>query len=210
MFTPQEPGARDPLGPSPLQGAVDREDISDDFVQTALKNAGEPLPFVLIFQPGFQGIHVGRQAPFSPQVIPRILVGWSNVVGCDTKHPGQQKREALRIMRGMPGIDRSVRKQRVIVPNRRPIPTPITGIRPPWQRLAGIPLSLPKMEQSAGSKSLLQPPNQGVGEALFLRPDRSKIPLFAIHVINGNKRRLTSHREAHVAFLQFRVQPVAE
>ena len=61
------------------------------------------------------------------------------------------------------------------------------------------------MQQAAGREAVAQPPDQHIAAFIFLRPERRGVPFRAVHVVDGNKRRLAAHRQPHVVRLQIRI-----
>ena len=96
------------------------------------------------------------------------------------------------------------------MPDHLAVLAPVATQRPARQRLAGVPLALAEMQQAAGSEPVFQPANQRARQSALFRAHRGEVPFCAVHVVDGNERRLPAHGEAHVVPVEFRVDPVAE
>ena len=79
------------------------------------------------------------------------------------------------------------------------IAPPVEPQRPPRQAFTRIPLPLPEVEQAAGCEPLFETVDQGSGTLLLGGPNGSRVPLFAVEIIDAQERRLTTHRQADVA-----------
>ena len=66
------------------------------------------------------------------------------------------------------------------------------------------------MQESAFTVLRAQLLNQRIGVATFGRAKRSDIPLGRIAIFIGNKRRLTTHRQSHIARNQIAIHFFAE
>src|SRR6185436_7292194 len=69
---------------------------------------------------------------------------------------------------------------------------------------------LPEMQQSSGSELVLDALQQLGRHAPLGWPNGRCVPLLGVHVIDGNERRLTAHREPHVARSQIFIDLIAE
>ena len=91
-----------------------------------------------------------------------------------------------------------VGEQRRIAPQRLAVGAPVDAERPARQRLAGIPLALPDVQEAAGREALREPAQQRFGQLALLRRQRRVVPLGAVHVVDRHERRLAALREPHV------------
>ena len=103
-----------------------------------------------------------------------------------------------------------VGKQRRVAPARQTVLAPVSGKRPAWQLLAGIPLTLPEVQESSRRVARRQLVHQLRGKPSFGRAKRRRIPLFAVAVQRRDERRLPAHRQPHVARGQIGIHRVAE
>jgi hypothetical protein len=55
--------------------ALQRQDVTDDLVQSPFKNFRQTRAVFRVFEIGFERIHIGRQAALLPQIIPGVLEG---------------------------------------------------------------------------------------------------------------------------------------
>ena len=81
---------------------------------------------------------------------------------------------------------------------------------PAWQLLAGVPFALPVVQQAALGETLLQAAHQILAIAPLGWTNRIDVPFPAVHVVDRNERRLATHAQAHIIFLQVQIHPVTE
>src|SRR5258708_11712033 len=85
-----------------------------------------------------------------------------------------------------------------VAPDRLAILAPVAAERPARQLLAGVPLALAEMQQWPFGEAIRQLAKQHAGLAALLRPQRQRVPLVAVHVVDRHERRLPAHGEPHV------------
>ncbi len=115
---------------------------------------------------------------------------------------------------GVGGIRRA-RSSRVgnegpIAPQRFAVAAPIHAQRPPRQRLAGIPLALPRVEEAALGESLGKAAQQHLGQLPLFRRQCRVIPFRAIHVVDRNERGFAALRQPHVVVREIQVDLPSE
>src|SRR4026209_3010191 len=110
----------------------------------------------------------------------------------------------------VPIVDGVVCEQAVVVPDRPAVATPPAAQCPARERLAGIPLALAAEQHGTRSKLLLQPPDQHAGAFALLWSERRSAPFGAVHVVDRDERRLTTHREPDVGSREIPVDLFAE
>src|SRR5687768_6790924 len=66
------------------------------------------------------------------------------------------------------------------------------------------------MQQAARPPMALQTPEENSGELPFFSADGGEVPLFTIHVVDGNKCRFTSHGQPDIAALEIRIDRMSE
>src|SRR5882757_2712119 len=103
-----------------------------------------------------------------------------------------------------------VRQQRGRAPDWLPVATPVTIERPPWQRLARIPLALPKMSEAARGVLRHQALIQIDRQTALVGSQCGRIPLRTIRIIDGYERRLAAHGETYVLRLKLGVDFVPQ
>ncbi len=82
--------------------------------------------------------------------------------------------------------------------------------RPPWQRLARIPLPLPVMQQRSGREVRLELFEQRFGEHALGGPERGDVPFGPFHVVDRHERRLATLRQAHVVRGEVEIDALAQ
>ncbi len=177
---------------------LERQHQADRRFQTARENLPQALPFLRVVEAIVNWIDVDRQLALALQVVERIFEGFTNVIGIDAEPQRQGVHELLRVS-GPKIAVRSLGKQRRIMPERNAVGPPVASQRPARQRLAGIPLSLTKMQQAARSEAPPQAIDQALGQPSLLGAKRGGIPFLAIHVVDGDEGRFAAHGEANVA-----------
>ena len=96
------------------------------------------------------------------------------------------------------------------MPARLAVGAPADGQCPARQLLAGVPLALAEMQESAAGVLGAQPVHQLGGEAALGGAERVDVPLGAVAVVHRDEGRLAAHRQAHVLALQLRIDVVAQ
>src|SRR5262245_8626736 len=97
-----------------------------------------------------------------------------------------------------------------IMPKRHTVGAPVTCVRPPRQRLAGIPLPLPKMQESARREFLSQTTNKRRGQTLLGWAKCGGIPFLTIEVIDRDECRFTAHGQPDIGSLEFLIDSIAK
>ncbi|MNS63763.1 hypothetical protein D3C72_968660 [compost metagenome] len=200
MLVAQIPAAALPL--IALGGARQRQDLADDLVQTLAEDFAQARTLQRLFKTGILGADVLRQSAFAPEVIEIIFVG--------RKHKACRNFQALGDTRQKtPGqlaigavIFLLIGDQRVVLPDRHAVASPVAIERPARQLLTGVPLALPEMHQPLRRVASTHALEQLGGQSAFIRPQRRRVPLGAVRVIDGHEGWLTAHGQAHIAFQQ--------
>ena len=210
MLTTQHPQGRLPARPIETGLPRERQHEPRRPAEPTAEDASEPLALFGVVKLVVDRVDVDRQEPLTVNVGERILVGRDHVLAADLEPVRQSVREALGV--GFTGTSGPARitEQRSVGPQRRTIGSPVAGEGPPRERLAGIPLALAEVQQSAGCVAVTQPANQRGGQPLLRLAERGSVPLVPVHVVDGNERGLTTDGQPHVVRSQFRVDGVAE
>ena len=144
------------------------------------------------------GIDVVGNETLLEHPVGRVLVSGLHVVRRDSQACGNPLGEAFCIVaRRLPGVGLAG-DQAVVAPDRHAIAAPIQRKRPARQRLAGIPFALAVMQEAARRETIAQAPDQLVGVAAFLRPERRGVPLRRLIIVDRNESRLAAHGQPHV------------
>ena len=180
-------------GPAPH-----RQHVADDAVETLLEDAREARAILFVLQLRLQRVDVDRQPPLGHEVVPDVLVRRDDVIAVHRQRVGQRTDESAGLGVAMAVVDGLVGDEAVVSPHRNAVSPPPAAERPARQRLARIPLALAEVQQRARRESLLQTPDERAGQMTLGGAERREVPLGAVHVVDRDKRRLPSHRQAHV------------
>ena len=163
-----------------------------------LEDLCEALALQFILQIGFQRINIGRQPAFFPEVVVDVFVTWHQPSRVRAERRSKRDREVTRIIRRMPIVFGFISNEMVINPDRHAVFPPETTQCPARKLFAGIPFSLPVMEQSAGSELRPQPLDKFAGQQALMRADGGIIPLRSVRIVNAHESRLSTHRQPHI------------
>ncbi len=144
------------------------------------------------------------------QVVERILKRRIRILRIDTEAAGQSFQKALSVGWSEIRFVFFIGQQLAIVPHGDAILAPKAGERPAWQRFARIPLAGSKMEQCAGREPGSQPLDQPPRELALFRAHGGVVPLFAVHIVDGDEGRLTAHGQPDVVLPNLGVHVVTQ
>ena len=65
------------------------------------------------------------------------------------------------------------------------------------------------MQEAAGSELLAQSLEKNARQSQFGGTERSRVPLLAVHIVNGNKCGFAAHREPDIAGSKFGIDLIA-
>ena len=85
-----------------------------------------------------------------------------------------------------------------VLPHRNTILPRDAIERPARQRLPGIPLALPEVQQAAGRRSFAQAADQDQTAGSLDRSQRIEVPLRALGLVDSYERGLAAHGQAHI------------
>jgi len=182
MVGAQKPGAASPAGSA--RQRRQRQNVTGDLVEALIEDAAKADAFLLAFEAGLERVHVHRQTPFAPHIIPRVFVGRDDVFGFETQNTSQFSHKIHGVPFAITVGMIFAREQRGIVPDGLAVLAPIASESPARQGFARIPFSLAEMQQAAVGKFLLLPAHQVFRKFQLFRPNRREIPFRAIHVVN--------------------------
>ncbi len=191
--------------------ALHRQDEAGGLGQAVGEDAGETGPLLRVVELRIQRIDILGQGLLPGHERHRVLVGGKHVVVLDAEAGCHRHRQTLgigqrrlrhRLLRRRLGLRR--------LPQRHSVAPPEQVEGPARQALAGVPLALAKMQQAVRREPVAQPADQVHGERPLHRPVGGGVPLLAVHVVDGNERRLAADRQAHVVGDQPLVDPVPE
>ena len=97
-----------------------------------------------------------------------------------------------------------------VAPDRLAVPPPVAGEGPARKLLARIPFALAEMQQRPGGKTVGEAAEQHAGQPPLLRPERQRVPLVAVHVVDRDEGRLATHGEPHVALADVALDRLAD
>lgn len=205
-----EPRTTAPAEAVAAPAAFERQDETDDVIESLLEDLRQAGAFLGIAQVRLEGIDIDRQALLPPEVVIHVLVGGLEPAFADAERLRQGQSEGARLGFAVAEIDRFIGDQVDVVPDRHAVLAPVAGERPARQRFAGVPLALAVVEQAAGGEARAQALEQRAGEQTLRGTDRGGVPLGAIHVVHADKGGFATHRQAHVADGQAGVDLMAE
>ncbi len=198
MLGTQRPQTTLPLGSvfsfCPLQG----QHIPGGLAKTSLKHVPDLFALQGIVKFVVERIDIRGKLALLQEVSKRVLVGVNNKFRSDLEPPSQFLGKVARRIHAEAIVAVDLRKQARVVPKGGTVSPPITREGPPWQRLAGIPLPLSIVEQAALAKFLAQAKQEFARHAFLSRSQRRRVPLFALHVVDGDERGFAAHRQAHI------------
>ena len=202
----QEPRPAAPAPPFSVRGAVvhahDRQHRAGRCLEPLLEDARDALALHRILRLVGVDLDVAGQAPLPPQIVPGVLEGLEEIAGIELQPFGQRHREAVGDRgrgAGRLGLERG---QRGIAPDLLAVLAPVAGERPARQLLSRIPFALAEMQHRSRGEAVRELAEQHAREAAFLRPQRQRVPLRAVHVVDRHEGRLAAHGETHVALLE--------
>ncbi len=178
-----------------------RQYVADGIVQAAFQVRGQGAPLNRVGQVHRQRIEVDGDFAFFQRPVQRVFVTRRERVGVH----GQVLHEFVRELFGVfvgEAVVGFLGDEVVVLPNCLTVGAPVERVLPAWKRLAGVPFSLPELQQPAVGKAFFQAQSQVVGKLALQRPVGHRIPLVGLEVIDGNESRLAAHRHADIMVLQ--------
>ena len=208
-FGTQEPRAGLPAGQA-VRVASDRQHVPDHLVEPLAEDLAQALAFERVGQTRIEGVDVGRQLAFTPEVVPGVLVGGKDVLGIERQTARHAREETARLALGDLAVLALVGKQLRVRPDRFAVLAPVEVERPAGQLLARVPLALTVVQQPAVAVLQAQLLHQVGGQQTLGRAHGLGVPLGAIAVIDRHEGRLTALRESNVIAAQVVIDPVTE
>src|SRR4051794_9968479 len=101
----------------------------------------------------------------------------------DAELAGQVREERRRVLGTVAIVAAVVGDELRVAPDRFAILAPVARQRPARQRLAGVPLPLPEMEQRPRSETIAEPAKEDVGTLALRRPEGVGVPLGLIAIL---------------------------
>ena len=205
------PGTAEPRGTTrDALTTPNRQHEAHLVVQSLVEHPTQAHALHFVVQTGVKGVHVHRQTAFTPQVVERVFITRLNMRSAHAQLVGQSVDEQSGIVGAVTHPAALIGKQQRVVPARLTIGAPEDGQGPPGQLLAGIPLTLAKVQEAALTIARAQLVHQFGGQPAFGGPERIGVPLRAITVIDRHKGWLPAHGQAHIACRQQAVHLVAQ
>jgi hypothetical protein len=68
----------------------------------------------------------------------------------------------------------------------------------------------PEMQEAIRTKCVAKSAEEILAHPELCGTERSRVPFFAVHVVDRNERRLSAHREPHVAASEFIIDEVPD
>ena len=204
----QEPRTALPPGGMPISGAMcvaapvmipnDRQHVADRAFEALLEDPRQALALQRILHFRFVDHDIAGQAPFAPEVVPGVLVGREKIVRVELQALREGEREAVRRLDGSADRLALQRIELRIAPDRFAVLAPVAAQRPAWQLLAGVPFALAEMQQRSGREPACELAEQHARQPPLLGPQRQRIPLRSVHVVDRHEGRLAAHGEPQV------------
>ncbi len=148
-FAAQEPRSRPPPPCAGFFIARHRKHVAHHLLQPLRENLAKAVALERVGQAGVQRIHVGRQLALAPEVVPDILECREHVRGIQRQMLGHAVQESLRLLGCHAIVAVLVGEPSGVSPNRLAVLAPEKVERPPRQLLAGVPLALATVQQTA-------------------------------------------------------------
>ena len=190
--------------------ALQRQHVADHGVQPLGEDAAQADTLHLVLEPGFERVHVDRQAALAPQVVPGVFVAGLDEAVAQAELARQGLDEPLRILGGV-GVGLAlVGKQRGVVPDRLAVGAPADRQCPARQLLAGVPLALSEVQEAALAVFVAQLVHQLAGQAALGRAQGVGVPFRRVAVVHGHEGGLAAHGQSHVAGDQLLIDPGAQ
>src|SRR5499433_1721956 len=187
-----------------------RQSITHDLLEASGEYPHQTLALEGIVNPGIKWIDVGGQAPLTPQKIKNVLVSREYMPRVEPQPFGDatEKSRSASLRRAIGS--RFIRNERLMAPDRLTVGAPETVERPAWELFARIPFALAEMDQALHPVALAQTMIEIGGEPALVRSQRRGVPFFAVGIIDRYKRRLSTHRQSHIASREIGIHMVAE
>jgi hypothetical protein len=201
------PRAADPIAALALR---QWQQIADDLPHPLPEDAAQSCALQFVVELRIRRADVHRQPPFAPKVVADIFMPRLHVLHADAQALRERGAEALRVGAGVAQRLALVGEQGRIVPARLTVGAPADRQRPARQLLARVPLALAEVQEAALPVVLAQLQRECLCKAALRRAERRGVPFGRFAVVDRNERRLTAHRQAHVALLQFAIDCMAE
>ena len=176
----------------------------------ALQSAGEAAAILGAVDVVLGRIDVDRHLPLGADDVVHVLEGRDDAAGRHRQTLGDLLQERAGLLRPERLRLGQVRQQRWIRPKRLPVGPPQAAVAPPRQRLAWVPLALPKVQQRTGGEAVAKPMQQLYGQIPLVLADGVGGPLGRLHVVDRDERGLTAHRQPHIAGGEVGVDAMAQ
>ena len=193
----------------PATGAPAAASLSDDLPfqrqgvayfcgQACAEQAAKTLTLQRIIQFAVGRVQVDGQPALLPQVITYIFIAGHNQPGINTQLASQGMDKGFTSLARQFSRCTLIGQPLVVVPQGQAVLPPVQRQGPARQWLTGIPFALADMHQAVAGIMTLQAPEQLVCEFAFVISQGLGIPLGAVHIVDGDKRWLTAHGQAHI------------
>ncbi len=187
-----------------------RQSITGGNIESSRQHFSQMPSFDGIVLGSLQWIQIRWQVVFFPQGMKDIFKSGNQIGIADAKFKGQVSGELFSLLDSAMVIDIIPGQKLFITPQWEAITAPIAFERPAGQQFTRIPFSLPVVQNTSRSKRFAQPQQQIPGQLAFFLPQSGCIPLGRLHIINGDKRRLSAHGQAYIALLQTLIDITAQ
>ncbi len=206
VLAPGLPHFTGPIGPPTLN----RYDEAHWRGEATIEHAGDAGPLLLRADGRLEGVDLARQRGFLQQPMGRILVGVLHVVAFEPEPVRDGLHQAPRVLD--PGAPRAglLGDEVGVAPDRFAVPAPVEREGPARQALAGIPLALAVVKESAGREARAQATDEAVGEPALARAQGLGVPFGRLEVVDRNEGRLAARGQADIAGPEVGVDPLAE
>ena len=193
-----------------LPACFERQHVATRLIQTREQQAGEPGALVGIGEIRLERIGVDRQRSFFLEQRRHVLVcGDDRLLGQTEPLRQLRHQRACRFELGIAARLR-IGEERLVLPQRLAVATPMNANCPPRQRLARIPLSLPVMQQRSGREVRLEPLEEPLGQHELGGPEGRDVPFGAFHVVDRHEGGLAALRQTHVVRDEIAIDALAQ
>ena len=174
-------------------------------IEPAVEDERQSRAFFLVVELAVQRIDIGRQQAFAANIMPGVFIGRPDRLVAKPELPRQRRHEDIGFLRPVAVVAILMREEFAIGPDRMSVAPPIGGQRPARQAFARIPFALTEVQQPAGREAPHQSVHQIGRDGAFRRSRRRRVPLRAIHIVDGNECRLAAHCQPNVVRNEFAV-----
>ena len=91
--------------------ALDWQDVTGHLVEALAENPAQALAFKFVVEFRIEGVDIGRQAPFTPQVVPGVFEGGEDLFRVQFEPRGKGAQKPAGIQFGDTGVHRFVGQQ---------------------------------------------------------------------------------------------------